>query len=562
MSNDQGSSQISGGIHFTGLGSGTDFDSITEQLLKVEGIQKKRMETWRASWETKMKAFDELNTTMVELKSTLQKLDTPAEFVEKAVSSTSSTALSAKADADAMEGSHSIIIGLLAENEVRISANYYTAEDAILTSNGGQFVYTYDGKTVTVDVASNTTLEGLANLITRDSDNPGIRAEVVKMADDVYRLRILGMDLGSDHEITIDGSTTLTGFTSDAVPRMKTAHDALVNVDGINYLRDTNYITDIIPGVKLTLKKADVGETINITVTQDKETIKENIKAFVDKVNEIRTALKEMTKVDKKTGKGSLLTGNYGLQMIESKLENVTAASAIGFLPWDKSTGQGDYYSTLAQLGILTDADSGSATNGLLVIDEEKLKDALDNHLDAVADLFSSNYEGVSDSDKFIFSSLVKGTTQAGSYDVRFSISGGVVQSGATIGGYPADYDKATKELTAKDGPAKGMAIRITDFSDTTDYKGTVRIKLGKVGQMVETLGEMTNKNDGTLKVLEDNYQDIIDGIDKKIDREERRLSSMEKTLKMKWARLETTLGKYNSILTQLQSQISQLTKG
>ncbi len=550
----------SGGIHFTGLGSGTDFDAITEKLLEVEGVRKQRLELWRSTWESKIKAFEELGTKMTELKTSLKKIDTPAEFVKKTVSTTDSDNLTATAGADALEGTHTLLVAGLAANEVRLGGTFYSSESSTITSNGGQFVYTYNGATVTVDVASNTTLEGFVNLITRDSDNPGVRAEVVKITDSAYGFRLIGLDQGDDKSITIEGSTTLTGYTSNAVPRKQLAANAYFYVDGVIYSRDSNRITDVITGVDMTLKKAEA-KNINISISQDKDTIKENIKDFVSKVNEIRTALKELTKVDTTASKdkGSLLTGNYGLQMIESQIKDVTSIAGKGFLAYDADTKQGDYYSTLAQLGILTEADQGSVNNGLLVIDEEKLDEALDTNLDAVADLFSAYYEGVSDSDKFIYGSSVTGTTQAGAYDVKYSISGGVLQSGATIGGYPADYDSVTKELTATDGPAKGLSVRLTDLSDVTDYKGTVRLKLGKVGEMTELLDTLTNKNTGTLHVLEENYQDIIDNIDTKITFETRRLSQMENTLKMKWARLETTLTKYNSIMTQLNSQISQL---
>jgi flagellar hook-associated protein 2 len=63
----------------------------------------------------------------------------------------------------------------------------------------------------------------------------------------------------------------------------------------------------------------------------------------------------------------------------------------------------------------------------------------------------------------------------------------------------------------------------------------------------------------GTLEILKDNYQDIMDSIDDKIAYEERRLELMERNLRSRFATLEATLGTYDSIATQLDSQIKSL---
>jgi flagellar hook-associated protein 2 len=69
----------------------------------------------------------------------------------------------------------------------------------------------------------------------------------------------------------------------------------------------------------------------------------------------------------------------------------------------------------------------------------------------------------------------------------------------------------------------------------------------------------LTDSTTGTLEVLKDNYQDIMDSIDDKIAYEERRLALMEKNLRLRFANLEAILGTYDNISTQLSSQISSL---
>ena len=61
------------------------------------------------------------------------------------------------------------------------------------------------------------------------------------------------------------------------------------------------------------------------------------------------------------------------------------------------------------------------------------------------------------------------------------------------------------------------------------------------------------------LDVLIENYQGIIDGIDEKIEKEERRVALVESRLRDKYSRLESTLAVLNEEQTQLESLIAEL---
>ena len=50
----------SGSIRFTGLGSGSDFDSMITKLIEKEKLRTKRLQIWRSEWKTKSEEFDKL----------------------------------------------------------------------------------------------------------------------------------------------------------------------------------------------------------------------------------------------------------------------------------------------------------------------------------------------------------------------------------------------------------------------------------------------------------------------------------------------------------------------
>jgi len=114
---------LSGQVTFSGLGSGTDFSSVTDKLIEVEGTNKRQLESWKADWEKRNVAFQELNSSMLSLRTSLQSMDTMNEFISKEVSSTSSTVLSAKALSTAELGTNSVEVCSMAQNSIWISSS-------------------------------------------------------------------------------------------------------------------------------------------------------------------------------------------------------------------------------------------------------------------------------------------------------------------------------------------------------------------------------------------------------------------------------------------------------
>lgn len=567
---------MSGGIRFSGLSSGTDFDSMIDQLKKVESIQMNRMTLWRADWQRRVDAFGTINTEIKAFQDTVRSMDTMAKFLSKSASSSFETVASATTDVAATEGVYKVEVGQLARNAMWTYNDGFSSTTAkVNTSASNQtFEYTYKGKTRTLTVAPNTTLDGLVNIINTDPQNPGVKAALIKNGES-YHLQVRGMDLGAANALTIGAGTNLSAIQGTPADKwdVQTAQNAMFRVNdwpsGSFIESSSNTVTEVIEGLTLTLK--DVGTT-QITVASDKEKIKEKIQAFVDGVNTIRTTIQNLTKINENaTAKdpneagsqfdaeiGSVLTGNYGVQLLSSRLKMSVAGRADGFDYYNTANGgSGDYYSTLAHIGILTVADQGDTRNGLLTIDMDKLDEALAKDPTAVAELFAADSIGATDSQHFSYYSHVKGITKPGIYDVKYDIDAGGNIVNARIGGRPASVDPETKQITALTGDARGIIVQVNNLVPGS-YSDTVRLKQGKAGQMDGVLKDMLS-SEGTLKIIEKNYEKIMDGIDKKIERETNRIIRWERTMRLRFSRLEATLAQYNGQMTSLENQIKQL---
>ena len=210
-----------------------------------------------------------------------------------------------------------------------------------------------------------------------------------------------------------------------------------------------------------------------------------------------------------------------------------------------------------ASYRVSTDADQGSASNGLLVLDETVLDAALASRPTEVAQLFAANYLGESKSQDFSYLDHIDGTTKAGTYTVSIVTSAAGISS-ATINGVAAGIDGW--KITGLSGDMAGLVLQLDNHTGNTTYTGTVNIKLGKTGEMVDKLKTLTNSTTGPLAILEDNYGDITKDIDEKIARETTRISNLKSTLQQKYARLDALLQSLTQKQTQLSSTITQLT--
>jgi flagellar hook-associated protein 2 len=556
---------LSGQISFTGLGSGTDFQTMIDKLIEVESTHKKQLELWKQSWELKNEALGELNNSIVSLRTTLQGLDTMNKFLSKEATSSNTTVLTATADSTAEATTHYIEVDALARNSIWVSGSGVAKKTSSVTASNATFTYSYQkpGKssptTVNLDINAGDSLETLVGRINTDPDNPGIRATIISDGD-TYYLQLRGLDLGSEADLVISNASfgNLGSFSET-----QGNQDARLKVNGWPSAADewirssSNTVDGAIDGLNLSLKETG---TTQITVNTDTERIVENVHTIVDKINEVRTLFFAATNFDEVKEQGSIMTGNYAVQLVESNLKRAVAGKAQGFEYYDSTTQTGDLITSLAQLGIKTDADEGSATRGMLVVDEDLLRDALSIDAQSVAEFFSAQNIGDQSvkSGSFRYYSSVEGITKPGVYDVSYTISGGAITS-ATIGGYTAKIDNDTGQVTAQEGPAKGIVFLVLDKSVDGNFGGDVRLKQGKTRELSNLLKEYSSSQTGPMRIVEDNYEDIIKNIDKKIDYEETRLTKKAATLRLKFARLEALLGQYDQLSTSLGNQIKQL---
>jgi flagellar hook-associated protein 2 len=555
-------------ITFSGLGSDVDFASIIDKLVEVESAQIERFESWKSEWSEKITALEDLNTKMTDLRTSAASMNTLTKFVSKIASSSSTSVLTATASSSATSGTHQVLVNQLAQNEIEVHSGL-SASTTVVNSSGSAKVFAFSyagGAAVSISVADGATLSDLAAAINASGANPGVTATVLDMGASYgatrYRLQLQGNGSGSTNTIAIDDAlTTLDGtggtqnFESATFTLAQAAQNAQIRVDGYPagtwIERSTNVIGDVISGVTLSLLNTS-GTAVQVTVNDDTSAMQEKIEDLVEKFNGVISYIKEQTNFDSTTGEAGILLGNYAVEIVKGALNAIGSGNAPGF------KDPNDPYLNLAQIGITTDVDETSDTFGQLVIDSSTLTSALGSNPTGVARLMSAYFRGVSDdlAGNITYYSSLPGITQPGTYDVTATVAGGVL-TGGTINGHAATVSGDT--LTGQSGYDEyGLAVKINLVDG--NYTGTVRLQMGKNGQFSEKLDDLLSFTSGPVNILINNYQDIIDGIDAKIEAEERRVEAVRRRLTEQFARVDAILSTLNQQSEYLSTQLKKLT--
>src|SRR3974377_1382425 len=92
-------------ISFSGLGSNLDTTSMIKQLVKAESGQLNQLTSWRDQSTAKISALQTLNTKLSGLRTTIQGMDTLADFQSKTTRISDQSVLSATTSSTAFPGS-------------------------------------------------------------------------------------------------------------------------------------------------------------------------------------------------------------------------------------------------------------------------------------------------------------------------------------------------------------------------------------------------------------------------------------------------------------------------
>ena len=243
------------------------------------------------------------------------------------------------------------------------------------------------------------------------AEEEGKKAQIdIKLADypGIKALAVRNLNTGTSFEVSnITALDPVKDLGYGPKHPVSTADDAIIKYEGITISRPSNKIDDVVPEITLNIHDK-TEKTATIAVKPDVESSKTAIIDFVGKYNqavaelnilsqnkpEIVDELEYLSNDEKEEEKKKLglFQSDFSLTSIKSNMASTIAAR---YMFSDSAE-----ITMLSQLGIATNAGgysggySQSKLRGYLEIDEKKLDEALENHLDDIKMLFGYDSDG------------------------------------------------------------------------------------------------------------------------------------------------------------------------
>lgn len=384
---DDRSTMGSVGISFGSPTSGQGFDVSTTVSAIVANLQ--AVETPWKNQLTRLQSEDTALTSIgTDLSSLATALNTLSSFggvfseKEGSSSDTSVVALTSASSA-AVAGSHTVVVGQLAQTYSYANTAGSIGAGDTLTGQleiGGQTITISDGtnKDSAGDtIPQNNTLSTLASYI--NSGDYGVEANVVTSSTG-SQLALVSDTSGASGSVTIDGSQltdSSTGVTGFSFGQVQKGQNAQFSVDGINTSSASNTVTGAIPGVTMQLLSAPAsGEQVQVEITNNNSDVESAVSTFVSAYN---TVIKDLNTQEGNDSSGNPepLYGSSAVAMLQEQLQNATI--------FTQSSGA---ITSLTQLGLTANDD------GTLTLDGSALDSALDSNFQDAMNFFqtSSSY--------------------------------------------------------------------------------------------------------------------------------------------------------------------------
>jgi flagellar capping protein FliD len=425
-------------IESLGIGSDLLTSDLVESIINADKASGElRLNTRQNVIDAKISAYGDVQSKLYDFSEAIVKLADDSNAGATKAETSDETILTAVATTSAPAGVYAVEVQRIAKAHSLVSESYTSVTEAVgkgeLIFTFGTTSYTnpgdaYDTFTANPDAITsppieindgNNSLQGLRNAI-NDSDF-GVKASIV-FDGAGYVLQMTSEKTGENMSMEIvakdeTGALATSGLANFAynknqdtpgtnLTETQNGQDALLNVNGLAVTRSSNEVTELIDGVTLNLKSANVGEEVSITVGADITAISENINSMIDSYNAFQDTYKELTAFDESNATGSLLLGDSTLRSISSQVRSILTSTVSGI--------SGTNFRSFSELGIFTDQNDSFK----LKFDSNLFIKGLNEDREAVAGVFSTQGTTTDNNIKYLNESI---NTKPGDYDIVIS---------------------------------------------------------------------------------------------------------------------------------------------
>lgn len=423
-------------------GSGMDVDQLVKDLMKARRTAYDKVWQQKTQVEWKKKDYNTIYTLTQDFRNKVVfDFRKQNSLQPKAVSSTNDLVVSATANADAANVTHSLVVKQLAEGVTWASTKSVTdagkSKNSLVTqfdgiTAGSTLDFTINGKQIKLDITDSTSLNDVVSKI--NNAGAGVKANYDATLD---RFFLYSEKTGAASGIDFSGSTAEgldflgnklqlgSEIVTDATKQSRSGKDAMIILDGVEIRKSANEFQ--ISGVNYNLKTVSSKDAdgkfveTKITVKADIDKTIANVKAFIEDYNTLLSAYNTELNEDKYRD-FMPLTDEQKAELKDSEIEAWEAKAKSGLLRRDSILTQAvnslrlsfiepvagltGKYRSAVDIGIGTGSyvdsngnfNSETKNNGKLYVDEDKLRKALEEDPDAVFKIFGTSGDTTNES--------------------------------------------------------------------------------------------------------------------------------------------------------------------
>lgn len=386
----------------------SQIDSLVQQYRLSISKPARTLESRRTSLNARLSVLAELQTKLTALHTLAKDLKAPgslSKFNVYTVESSLPSIAGGTATSSAAAGTHTLLVTQLAKNDTVLSSRLTSASTSIADVEGpGTKTIRITVNGVTTDVSfdveagqsNSTILSNLASAINAAS-GAKVTASVVSDTTGTSRLVVTSKETGSANAVVLEdvsgavldaiglddnvianrtaSSSTAGGYLFSSTDGL----DAKFKLDGIDIIRGSNSISDVLTGVTLELKAAQgINDTpATLTIGVDKARVKATIEEFINVYNEALGYLQLKTSVNPENKTREILAGDQLFKELKINMRTLMSSAVTGVSAGNPSL--------LSEIGITAGSDGK-----LSLSDPAKLDDALTSDLRKVSDLFNA----------------------------------------------------------------------------------------------------------------------------------------------------------------------------
>lgn len=353
-------------ISSAGIGSGLNVAEIVEKMVAAEKTPLKKLEARAEGIQTQISTYGEIKSLTSTLGDIVSKLARDSAWNTVNISSSNST-LSGVMTGIASPGNYSIKVIQLAQAQTTVIGGAGAAALAKDESMGssGKMKLTMGTVTKEIDISSSDTLTQIAAKV--NEAGMGVQASVITDVDGKERLMMRSKESGTDKAFSVDIDASLIKLGQK---QAQAAQNAKVELNGVEVESSTNTFANTIPGLSFTASEV-TANAATLTVKADTETMKKNIKEFVDAYNALNDLLSKSTKgLRTEAGKVDEAAQSTGAGVLQGDSATVSLQNSLRMLTMGIS-GTSGAFKSLSSIGIQM------LEGGKLSVDETKLDKAL-----------------------------------------------------------------------------------------------------------------------------------------------------------------------------------------